>query len=81
MPLQCFGFRHAGERHAAAVELLNRTGIDKKELNDKTRQFLMLIEIKTAAEYMEKLMTKRDAEKAVKACGRLYGWTNDKLRK
>jgi hypothetical protein len=73
------GFRHAGERHAAAVELLNMTEIDKKELRDKTRQFLSLIEIKTKAEYLEELMMKRDADRAMKACERFYSWTREKL--
>jgi len=73
------GFRHAGERHHDVLNLLQKLDLDKKELQRKSQQFSLLLSIKNAAEYEERLMDKQDADKAKKACNRLYVWVKEKL--
>jgi HEPN domain-containing protein len=73
------GFRHAGERHEDAAELLKQTDIAKNELDNQLKHFYVLISIKNSAEYEERLMFQDDAERAKKACERLFSWTKGKL--
>lgn len=71
------GFRHAGEKHLAVLQLLQE--IDSKEIQSKNRQLSSLLLIKNRAEYEERLMSKSDAENAMKACRRFHKWVKDKL--
>lgn len=73
------GVRHAGERHEDALALLQTLPIDKDELNKKTRQLSRLLAVKTAAEYNERLMTKKDAGKALMDSDRILEWVNKHL--
>lgn len=74
------GFRHSGDRHHDVLNLLQKIDIDKKELSSKIQQLSTLLSIKSTAEYEEKLMDEGDAEKARKACDRIYDWVKDKLK-
>jgi hypothetical protein len=74
------GFRHAGDRHHDALNLLQKIEIDKKEISSKIQQLSNLLSIKSVAEYEEKLMDEKDAESARRACDRLYSWVIDKLK-
>lgn len=69
----------AGERHEDALALLQALPIDNEELNKKTRQLSRLLAVKTAAEYNEKLMTKKDASSALMDSGRILEWVNKHL--
>lgn len=73
------GFRHAGERHLDALELLRKIDIDAVELENKAKHFTTLISVKTVAEYEERLMDADDAERAKKACERFYSWVDEKI--
>jgi hypothetical protein len=68
------GFRHAGERHLDALELLKRIDLDKKELNNKIKHFISLVSVKNLAEYEDRLMNAKDAATDKKACDRFYSW-------
>ncbi len=73
------GFRHAGDRHQDALQLLQKLDIDKHELRSKSQQLSSLLSIKNMAEYEERLMDDGDMENARKACGRYYSWVKEKL--
>lgn len=74
------GQRHAGERHEDAIVLLQKIELERKLLAAKTKQLSRVLRIKTAAEYEEKLMTKNDAEEAVRDAKRFFEWAKDTLR-
>ena len=74
------GFRHAGERHNDVIHLLNQLEIDKKDLNKKIQQFSSLLSLKNEAEYNERLMGEKDANKAKKVCERFYSWVKVELK-
>ncbi len=73
------GFRHAGERHQDVLQLLQEIDITSKEIQSKNRQLSSLLTIKNRAEYEERLMSKSDAENALKACKRFHEWAKGKL--
>jgi hypothetical protein len=72
------GFRHAGERHLDAVELLRKIDIDRKELDGKIKHFTSLVSVKNLAEYEDRLINARDAATARKSCERFYKWVLEK---
>ena len=74
------GFRHAGDRHHDVLQLLQKLDIDKNELRSKSQQLSSLLSVKNVAEYEERLMDSKDAEKARKACDRFYSWVKEKLK-
>ncbi len=73
------GYRHAGEKHLDVLQLLQEIDIDSKEIQSKNRQLSSLLSIKNRAEYEERLLSKSDAENALKACKRFHEWVKDKL--
>jgi hypothetical protein len=74
------GFRNAGERHTDVVSLLQRIGIDPKELSPKLTQLTSLLSIKNLAEYEERLMDEADATDSKKACERFHSWAKGKMK-
>jgi HEPN domain-containing protein len=73
------GVRHAGERHEDAVTLLQTLPVEREDINKKSRQLSRLLSIKTAAEYHETLLTKKDAGSALKDSKRLIEWAEGAL--
>ena len=73
------GFRNAGERHTDVLGLMQKTGIDQRELSPKLSQLSSLLSIKNLAEYEERLMGREDAEAARKSCERFHSWVRAKL--
>ena len=73
------GFRHSGERHNDVILLLQELEIDKKELQKRIKQLSTLLSIKNIAEYEDRLMVKKDAVNAMKACERFYHWVRNEL--
>lgn len=71
--------RYAGDRHLEAIDLLKRAKADPDELNSKAQQFSYLLSIKNIAEYEDRLMNKKDASNAQKACNRIFSWVKDKI--
>ncbi len=75
------GVRHAGEKHADVVNLLQQISLDPRILKDKTKQLLALLEIKNATEYEEKLTTESGAIAAMKNVERFFSWVKEELTK
>jgi HEPN domain-containing protein len=73
------GVRHAGERHEDAVTLLQTLPMESEDINKKSRQLSRLLSIKTAAEYHETLLNKKDARSALKDSKRLLEWVEGVL--
>ncbi len=73
------GLRHAGERHEEAIALLQSLNLDKEVVVSKTRQLSRLLGVKNAAEYEERLMSKRDAQEAAINAERLLRWAEELL--
>ena len=70
------GVRSASKDHGDAIRLLSTMGTEAKKMSEHLR---WLVEVKTAAEYEERLSTDKDAELAVKHAERLYKWVKEKL--
>lgn len=73
------GFRHAGERHEDALNLLKELKFDPDEIKNKSRQLQRLLQIKNAAEYEEKLMSEQDADNSLRDAERFLAWVKVKL--
>lgn len=73
------GIRHAGERHEDAVSLLHTLSLPKGTLSSKGRQLSRLLGIKNAAEYEERLITQKEATKAVRDAERFLEWVEKLL--
>ena len=73
------GLRHAGERHEDAIGLLQSLRMPKAALNSKIKQLSMLLSIKNAAEYEERMMTEEEANAAVRDAERFYEWVKSFL--
>jgi len=74
------GIRHAGEKHEDVIALLQTIGLDQGVLKTKTRQLSRLLSIKNAAEYAERLMSRKDASSATKDAGRFLQWVKETLK-
>jgi len=75
------GVRHAGERHEDAVKLLRTLELDQNLLQNKTRQFLNVLNVKNAVEYEEKLTTENGALTAIQNTERFFNWIKETLSK
>ncbi|MEK6988235.1 MAG: hypothetical protein AABX97_09135, partial [Candidatus Thermoplasmatota archaeon] len=53
--------------------------LDKQELANAGAHLTQLLRVKTASEYEDRLLGKRDAEAALKHLGRLKSWGRSKL--
>ena len=72
------GVRHAGEDHKEAIGLLKNLKLDN--LNSKISQLLSLLNIKSGAEYEEKLMSRSDALTAMLNAERFFKWVKGILK-
>ncbi|MBS3145309.1 HEPN domain-containing protein [Candidatus Woesearchaeota archaeon] len=72
------GLRHAGERHEDVISLLNT--LDIKDIQNKNRQLLNLLQLKNKAEYEEKLMTESNASDSIKNASRFFNWVKELLK-
>ncbi len=69
--------RSASERHQDAVQLLKKLPL--KEIDDKARQFLDVINLKNQVEYSYHLTSEKQALLMAKQAERFYAWAKDQL--
>lgn len=77
LTVKFLGVRNSGTRHEGVVKLLNQLSL--VDIGKKNRQLLNLLRIKSTAEYEERLMSKSDAEDAVRDAERFYKWAKEVL--
>jgi HEPN domain-containing protein len=68
------GLRHAGERHSDAVTLLMSIRPTDKRFKGNVVRLRRVIDIKNMAEYEERLVFRKEAEKALKDCERFLAF-------
>src|SRR3989344_6346089 len=68
------GQKHAGQRHVEAVELLKRVDPSDGESAKHMTQFGRLLNLKSSAEYGERLIKSTEAERALEDCKRFVEW-------
>lgn len=73
------GKRSAPQRHEDAVQLLGTLGFPESEVEPRARQLRRLLGLKTKAEYMDDLVTAREAEDAVRTAERIVAWARTRL--
>jgi len=71
--------RSAAQDHEESLALLMALSFDKQELANAGSHLSQLLRVKTAAEYEDRLLGKRDAEAALKHMERLKSWGRSKL--
>ncbi len=73
------GLRHAGERHEDAISIF--LGINRTDENilKNSKHLQELLQIKTEAEYSERLMGSKDAEIAKKHCERFLDYVKSQI--
>ncbi|HLD96727.1 MAG TPA: HEPN domain-containing protein [Candidatus Nanoarchaeia archaeon] len=77
LTVKFLGVRNGGTRHESVVKLLNQLNL--ADIGKKNRQLLNLLRIKSTAEYEERLMSKSDAEDAVRDAERFHKWAKEVL--
>lgn len=75
------GLRNAGESHNDALVLLSQVEPGSEEIKKNVKHLSELLNIKTDAEYGERLFYEKDAEMAVKHAERLLGFVMEKVRR
>lgn len=73
------GLRNASERHQDAIALFMSIDPSSEEIKKNSAHLSRLLDIKTDAEYGERLATNSEAEQAKKHAERLFGFVKDKL--
>lgn len=73
------GKRHAGDRHEDAILLFMGINLSGEEIKRNSEHLHGLLQIKTDAEYSEKLMDSKDAELARKHAIRLLDFVKSKI--
>ena len=73
------GERSAGQRHEDAASLLKK--INNPEVQEKARQFLGIIELKTLIEYEPDEPTETQAHQIIKQAQRFHNWARQLLPK
>ncbi len=80
--VQQLGRKSSAQSHAEAYFLLNDVKTSDENRKSNLKNDLMdLINLKTPAEYEEKLMSKADAERAVNKCKKVYSFILDEIKK
>lgn len=74
------GLRHAGQRHEDAVALLTSVDPSDAAVKKNATRLSAMLGIKTDAEYGERLMSRKDADSAVKSAERFLSFVKDKTR-
>ena len=73
------GKRSAPQRHEDAVELLGTLGLPEAEVGPRARQLRRLLGLKTKAEYLDELVSHREAADALRAAERIVEWARSRL--
>lgn len=74
------GLRNSSERHADAVALFLSIDRNDDEIKRNANHLSRLLDIKTNSEYGERLLTRKDADEAVKHADRIYNFVKGKVR-
>jgi len=75
------GVRHAGERHSDAVSLLRSIKPDDESYKVNASRLRRVIDIKNMAEYEDRLVFRKEAERALKDCERFMAFVSAELPK
>jgi HEPN domain-containing protein len=68
------GLRHSGDRHEEAIKLINMVNGLDRDMSDKiSGKFKAAIGMKNMAEYEERLVKPKDAEKIVRDAKEVFG--------
>ena len=73
------GLRNASERHQDAIVLFLSISPDNEEIKRNATHLARLLDIKTNAEYGERLATSNDAVQAKKHAERLFNFVKSRL--
>lgn len=73
--------RSAGERHEDALVLFQGIAIENEDLKRNIKHLSELLNIKTDAEYGERLFYEKDATAAIKHAERLFDFVKGEIRK
>jgi hypothetical protein len=73
------GLRHAGERHTDAVTLLMSIRPTDERYKANAARLRRVVDIKNIAEYEERLVFRKEAEKALKDCERFLAFIRAEL--
>lgn len=75
------GVRHAGDRHAEAIQLLLSINPQDEELKRVANKLSRLLDIKTDSEYGERLSTAKDAKEAHYNAFQILEFVKTRVRK
>jgi uncharacterized protein (UPF0332 family) len=75
------GFRYAGPRHEEAVELFSGIFPGEPEHDKNVSRFGTILSIKNKAEYLEVLLSSKDATDALRDATRFLSYVKSKLPK
>lgn len=75
------GFRYAGTRHEEAVELFSTIFPGEREHEKNVSRFGTILSIKNKAEYLEVLLSSKDASNALRDATRFLSYVKGKLPK
>lgn len=75
------GFRYAGTKHEEAVELFSSIFPGEPEHEKNVSRFGTIISIKNKAEYLEVLLSSKDATDALRDAARFLSYVKSKLPK
>ncbi len=73
------GKRNASENHNEAAALFKTIKADDEEINTNANRIARVLNIKSMAEYEERLVFRVEAEKVLKDCERLLDYVKEKL--
>lgn len=74
------GIRNAGERHADAIALFLSIDRNDAEIKRNANHLSRLLDIKTNAEYGERLLNRKDSNEASKHAERLLSFVRGKIK-
>ena len=75
------GRRSAEDHHAAAVSLFQEADLENSEVKANAKRLSALLNIKTDAEYGERLLTQKDAKQAQEHAIRLFNFVKSEIEK
>jgi hypothetical protein len=73
------GVRHSGEHHSDAVSLMQSIKPGDERYRANAARLRHVINIKNMAEYEERLVFRKEAEKAIKDCERFLAFVRSEL--
>ncbi len=74
------GSRSAGESHEETLRQLTGLRMDRGELDRNLAHLRALLQLKTTAEYEDRLLGEREASSSLQHAERFRAWANAKLR-